>query len=127
MDVDAQMRLIEACVTRARGASRGEDDATFWAWEAMWELVREDPEAAWTVIRAVLARCDDDRMLAYVAAGDLEDLLVHHGAAFIDRIEQEAASNPRFLRALVGVWGRSRMAEGVARRLDGLVRDQPPL
>ena len=130
MDDARRTELVEACVARARVrlcASEAENHATFWAWEAMYELVREDPEAAWPVIRDVIARCDDDWMLASVAAGDLEDLLVQHGPAFIDRVTAHAAASPRFLRALVGVWGRDTMTPDVASRLDALVHGQPPL
>jgi hypothetical protein len=127
MDDATQARLVEAYVTRARGVSGADDDATFWAWDATHELVREEPEVAWAVIRAVLAQCNDDRMLSYVAAGPLENLMCWHGPRFIDRVEAEAAASPRFLRALGGVWGRNRMADAVAGRLDELVKDQPPL
>ena len=41
-------------------------------------------------------------MLAYVAAGPIEDLLVHHGAAFIERVEVAAGRDPIF-RKMLGV------------------------
>jgi hypothetical protein len=47
----------------------------------------------------------------YIAAGPLEELLNHHGPRFIDRIEAEAERDPKFLRAVAGVWLRPRHGE----------------
>jgi len=38
------------------------------------------------------------------AAGEIEDFIMAHAPAFIDRIEAEARSNGRFKEALAGVW-----------------------
>ena len=43
-------------------------------------------------------------VLAYVAAGPLEDLVCRAGPDFIDRIEHEAKFNRQFGRMLTGVW-----------------------
>src|SRR5262245_7862582 len=58
-----------------------EDDAEsdrhgFWAWEAVNALVRDEPEQAWSMILRLVELSPDDRILANVAAGPLEDLLV---------------------------------------------------
>jgi hypothetical protein len=120
--------LIEAYLAHARSvAADASDERLFWAYERIHDLVHEDPEALWMLLPRIVVGCDDDLMLAYVAASPLEELICDHGPRFIDRIEAEAAVNPRFLRALTGVWGRSVMAPDVAARLDALVKDQPPL
>jgi hypothetical protein len=46
-------------------------------------------------------------VLGALAAGELEDLIEYHGPAFIERIEQEAARDPRFRCLLCGVWRSS--------------------
>jgi len=72
----------------------------------MYDACTEDPEIAWQAILEILQRdlTDDERAL--LAAGPVEDLLVWHGGAFIDRIEAEAKRNPRFNHLLRGVWRR---------------------
>lgn len=42
--------------------------------------------------------------LEHVAAGPIEGLLGMHGEACIDQIAQRAASDPKFGRAMTGVW-----------------------
>ena len=110
----------------ARAAGRRGDE-TFWAFEAVDDLGRRDPEALWSFLRVALRQTHDDSTLAYIAAGPLENLLVTSGEAFIDRVELEAGREPMVLRALCGVWGRDRMSPSVAERLDRMVVNQPPL
>jgi hypothetical protein len=58
-------------------------------------VTREHPEHAW---RAILAALQDPRTEPYLgvlAAGPLEDLLSHHGQAFIERVETEARANAK--------------------------------
>lgn len=50
-----------------------------------------------------------------------------HGERFIERVEAEAARNPKFRRTLVGVWGENRMSDELNRRLSALLRDDRPL
>lgn len=67
-------------------------------------IVREHPEHAW---QCILATVDDARakpFLGILAAGPIEDLLGMHGNAFIERVEQEARTNPLFAWTLGGVW-----------------------
>jgi len=75
----------------------------FWAWEELTETVHDDPERAWPVILALVALAQPDR-LEYVGAGPLEHLIENHDQAFIDRINAQAASDPRFRETLASVW-----------------------
>ena len=61
------------------------------------------PEHQWRFILAAveLARTEDE--LGHIAAGPIEHLLGWHGDEFIDRVELQAASDERFVRALSGV------------------------
>jgi hypothetical protein len=73
-------------------------------WSKLNDAAREDPEAAWCAILNLLERDLTDEQISLLAAGPLEDLLSEHGAAFIDRVEQEVSANKRFDHLLGGVW-----------------------
>lgn len=64
------------------------------------------PEAVWQAILRLVGRGLSDEQTSVLAAGPVEDLLAHHGAAFIDRIEAEAGRSPAFAHVLGGVWRR---------------------
>jgi hypothetical protein len=117
--------LANAVTTTRHGA----DDEHFGAWEQLNELVRDQPERAWPVICEIIRRIApaDEDILAYVAAGPLEDLLAHHGHKFIDRVEAEANADPHFRRAVSGVWGWNSIRSDVRRRLDSLLGQEPRL
>ncbi len=68
------------------------------------DLCTTDPERAWAAILQVIELESDDDVLAELAAGPLEDLLSRHGEAFIERVEERARADRRFLRVLRGVW-----------------------
>jgi hypothetical protein len=68
------------------------------------KLVRNDPEQAWEFILRLVAQARDDRDLAYIAAGPLEDLLNLHGLAFIGRVDVEWQRNEKMRRAISAVW-----------------------
>lgn len=76
----------------------------FWAFEEVSDIVRNDPEEGWRVTSILLAMATTDGVLAYVAAGPLEDLLKKHGPMVIDRIESLARENDRLQLALSGAW-----------------------
>jgi hypothetical protein len=77
---------------------------TFWAWDELNDIVRENPEKAWEVIRHLVELAPTDDMLDSVAAGPLEDLLRSHGHQLIDRVEERARVDERFRKCLGGVW-----------------------
>src|SRR5262249_49990756 len=54
----------------------------FWSHDRLWQLIQDEPEAAWSIIQ-VIRREGSDIILANLAAGPLEDLLVAHGDQFI--------------------------------------------
>src|SRR5262245_7875762 len=72
----------------------------------MYDACIEDPETAWRAILEILKRDLTDDQTALLAAGPLEDLLVWHGPAFINRVEDEARLNSPFNHLLGGVWRR---------------------
>ncbi|HEY6154720.1 MAG TPA: hypothetical protein VIW07_13350 [Candidatus Udaeobacter sp.] len=75
-----------------------------WSHSELDEAAQEDPENTWGAILQLVQQDLTDEQLAVLAAGPLEVLLSYHGPAFIDRVEQEAATNKRFDNLLGGVW-----------------------
>ena len=61
------------------------------------------PDVQWRFILIAVSLAESDDELSYVAAGPIEHLLGWHGESFIDVVENEAASNPKFARALTSV------------------------
>ncbi len=97
------------------------EDTVEW-WErredalAFAELCVNDPETAWAAIVDIVRREPDEEILAVLAAWPLEDLLSHHGEAFINRAEAAAQQDPRFRRVLAGTW-RADMTQDVWKRV----------
>ncbi len=52
-----------------------EGDRWFWAWEAVEELVRRDPDEALTLVVDLADACPSAQGLAYLGAGPVEDLV----------------------------------------------------
>lgn len=63
-----------------------------------------DPEAVWQAVLRIMQHVLAEEQIALLAAGPVEDLIVHYGAQFIDRIEAEAKRSPAFAHVLGGVW-----------------------
>ena len=99
----------------------------FWAWEAVEALVRERPEDGWSIITRLVELSPDDRILANVAAGPLENLLNLHAYEFIDRIEEKTRDDAKFRRCVSGVWGWSSIPEDVQLRLRRTWDGEDPL
>lgn len=62
------------------------------------------PEDQWQMILEAIRQARDDDDLGHIAAGPIEGMLGRHGAAWIHRVEHRAAIDPKFARAMTGVW-----------------------
>lgn len=103
-DVDPE-KLIPAWIELQRTLRESpRHDELFWSYEVLYELVTGHPDQALEIILAILRVDDSHKTYENLSAGPLEDLLVCHGPAMIDKIEIEAAANPNFRRLLGGVW-----------------------
>ena len=91
----------------------------FWAVDAMHDLTRDAPESAWAVIQLISQLDESEWILANLAAGPLEDMMVYHGAAFIDRIERAAAEDGR-MRHLVSLLWKNDISDEIWCRLVAL-------
>lgn len=63
-----------------------------------------EPEQLWSFVLAAEPLCTAERSFGMLGTGPLEDLIQEHGAAYVDRIEQQAAANPRFAQLFKHVW-----------------------
>jgi len=100
-----EQAVIAAWIAMCK-AERGtpEHDQQFWAFDRVWDMCRNDPDAAWRVILAVLEADQSNAVIERLSAGPLEDLLAKHPYDVIERVESEARRNPRFADLLGGVW-----------------------
>jgi hypothetical protein len=83
------------------------DDSLFWGFLQVQDYVRSDPIHAWKVTLLLIEAAPTPEALSYVAAGPLEDLLYGRGEQFIDEVERLARRDPKFRRALLGVYNES--------------------
>jgi hypothetical protein len=102
-------------------------DDLFWAWEEVTALVHAEPEAAWPLVRTLVAESQGETELYYVAAGPLEDFLALHGKRFLQRILADADADDQLRRALGGVWGGERMDPEVWRAIQAVAIPEGPL
>jgi len=87
-----------------------------------FDIRKGDPELLWQLILAIHSRDQSDDVQCVLAAGPLEDLLVDHGSAFIEVVEQQAKDDPAFARLLRGVYRRS-MSDDVWRRVTDIANE----
>ena len=69
----------------------------------VWETLMP-VEERWETVLDMVRLAHDDSYLGHIGAGPLESLLGSHGAEVIDRVESTSQTDPRFLKALRGVW-----------------------
>jgi hypothetical protein len=122
---DDDARLVRGYLEFAYKVVSGDRNAPQWAMEAVDELVRDNPDTAWSIIVKLIAGATDDRVLAFVAAGPLEDLLQTHGPRVMNYVEELAKSDRKFRRALTAVWISS--PSDIAQKIETLVAGEPRL
>lgn len=83
-----------------------------------WELPRNDPALCLESIVQVLGRIDrasSSHLLAALAAGPLEDLLVENGLVVVEQVEVLARRSAEFRFLLNGVWDSTIKPDVLAR------------
>jgi hypothetical protein len=114
MTIDAE-QLASDWIAFARHDRGKVPEQVFDAGWALCDLVEDDPQAAWEVIKLVVRRYSEQDYYSHekteaqtvvgnLAAGPLEDLLSAQGALFIDAVESEARADRRMAWTLGGVW-----------------------
>jgi hypothetical protein len=77
------------------------------------------PALQWKFILLAISLAETDEQLGDISAGNIEHLLGWHGEKYIENIEQEAENNPKFARALTGVW-KYKMTDEIWERVQKL-------
>lgn len=113
------LEYLAECWARGWSSDPAEKKQYDWACMEPVDDAREDPERAWSFILLALKTPRCEQHLGVLAAGPLEDLLSHHGAEFIGRVEVEAKADPKFAHVLGGVW-QSQMTDEVWRRVQAV-------
>ena len=121
--VSDNVELVEAYWEQRRRANsddrdtRRTADELWWAWEAVEDRVREDPDNV-VVLLVELADAAPDDGLAYLGAGPVENLLRYSDSkVMFDRVEGWARRNDNFRKALGCAWFDDHVPVDVARRL----------
>jgi hypothetical protein len=91
-----------------------------WSFDKLWDLCRSDPDAAWKVILEIVRRQPEEKILANLAAGLVEDLLVYHGNLVMPWMIQYCVDHPDFAKVLAMVW-RNDMTDDVWNGLQKLI------
>lgn len=89
-----------------------------WAAAEVDDRVQDDPSEVFDLLIALADAAPDDAALAYLGAGPIEDLLVHHGSDVVfDRVEGWARCNEHFRKALRCAWFDADLPQPVVARL----------
>lgn len=107
-------------VARAYALGGGESaefpHGTKWAFECVFMMQLDHPEAALEIIRLAVCESKTEAQRAKIGCGHLESLLANHGPTIIEEVERLALAEPRFRECLGHVW-RHGMPEDIWRRV----------
>lgn len=124
MDEIQLQELATAWMRMHRAQANSEAYATeFWSFELLSDLCRNNPDHAWKAIREIYCSRPEEIVLANLAAGPLEDLLVYHGDAVLPWIARYCADEQGFVTVLEMVW-RNDMTESAWNGLQSLIRSR---
>lgn len=113
---ELELQKIAEAWIEVHHRSEDENGEHFWAFIKLSDLCDNEPEVCWKVIHLIRQLDGSDTILANLAAGPLENLLVYHGSDFIDRIEALAAHDQQFKKLLGAVWQRD-MPDAIWKRV----------
>ncbi|WP_158684172.1 DUF6869 domain-containing protein [Stenotrophomonas sp. MYb57] len=85
------------------------------------DIIQRDADGGWEFIEAVRQMDVDAPLLSSLAAGPLEDYLVAHGEAEIEKLESLAKQHPS-VRELLGRTWKNFMSDEVWRRVQRAAR-----
>lgn len=104
MDSKEMLRIAESWI-RLHESKQGSAgyEREFWSFEAIDELTHNSPHEAFDVIVTIARLCKNEKCLAYLGAGPIEDLMLYFGLEVIERVEAEAKGNSQFKKALKAV------------------------
>jgi hypothetical protein len=112
MPLDPQIVARYWLVNWDSSTSNHEKELNSWVDHALYAAMQNDVDYAFRIIEAIHEQDTAQSQIEVFAAGPVEDLLVHHGAAAIQKVVDLASRDPKFARVLGGVWKRD-MADNV--------------
>jgi hypothetical protein len=102
---DMTVELAKSWVLMHKSKSGSHDyEENFWAFAKLYKLCDEAPDQGLEIIEEIVRIDSSDIILANIAAGPMEELLVKHGTQFIDKIERLAATDEKFRKMLGAMW-----------------------
>jgi predicted SnoaL-like aldol condensation-catalyzing enzyme len=101
--ISAYWRHYELAGSPDRAERLTVDDG-FWAWEQVHQSVLDGRAGIVDLLVELSDAAPNDRGLAYLGAGPIENLLVAHGSEVVDEIEERCRSNERFRIAVRCAW-----------------------
>jgi hypothetical protein len=102
----AAAALAEWSRTQSEQTSWAFEDATTLAFEERWD------DLWWLTLRALdLIAFEERAAIAVLAAGSLENLVRYAADVVEERIVAEIRRDPKFRRAMTGVWARKERAD----------------
>ena len=93
----------------------------FWAYTNLDRMIDEQPEQAVRLINLIRAIDGSDVVLANLAAGPMEDLLVRHGEKIITQIIEIAQKDMQFRKLLGAVW-QNEISDAVWREIQSVAQ-----
>lgn len=112
MPLDPQIVARYWLVKWDSSTSDHEKELNSWVDDALYAAMQNDADYAFKIIEAINNLDAAQSQIEVFAAGPVEDLLVHHGEAVIQKVVDLASRDDNFARALGGVWKRD-MADKV--------------
>jgi hypothetical protein len=105
--------LVEAWIRLGQQPDHAKSSSDDQAQNELTELLDTNPERLFRLMGAVIQRAPTDKALSLIGAGHLEDLLCSpHGPKIIDRVLDNARTDPNWRFALGCVWpGRAENAD----------------
>src|SRR5215469_9301738 len=115
----AAMELARRWLVNQRSTHQ-KPDAADWADPDAFDdvldlMMGDEPDMAWQVVMAMWQLAESEQDQRGIAVGPLEDLLHHHGAELLGRVEAIVAADPTFRWVLRGIYTHSPITELVSR------------
>lgn len=120
---EVELKQLAITWTRLCHAKRNSEEfeEDFWSFETLSEFCGKNPEYAWRVIVEIYDNDPGEMVVANLAAGPLEDLLVFHGRLALGWISHQCSNDAGFVKVLQMVW-RNAMPEEVWDGLNRLIK-----
>lgn len=97
--------FIKEWIKHKEDTFNDDDGDLHWTDEYLIDLMLQNQfSVIWDFIMKVYRKETSQEVLAFLAAGELEDILVAKGYNYIGRVEVLAANDDRFKYLLGGVW-----------------------